>query len=316
MYRKNKLYKIMLVILVMGLVLMGCNSTKQIDKVEENLGGDVKESVYPLRIVDSYDNEVVLNELPKKVISIAPSITETIFALGVENRIIGRTSFCDFPLEVENIEIIGSMRSPNIEKIIELQPDLIIASTHFENEVYDKFIELGINILVLDPRNSFDGVYDMIEKLGQVFNVTQDANVLISEMKLRVDQVMNKVKDQPKPIVYYVVGFGEHGDFTAGGGTFISDMIEMVGGINAAKDVEGWKYNIERLIEQDPDILIVSKYNDFKEGIILANGYNELTAIKEGRLFEIDNNTLDRQGPRLVLGLEELAKIIHPNLFK
>ena len=124
-----------------------------------------------------------------------------------------------------------------------------------------------------------------------------------------------KVKDVSRPRVYYVVGFGEAGDFTAGGDTFIGTIIEMAGGDNVAKDLQGWQYSLEKLIEQDPDIIICSKYYDAKAGIEQAQGYKDLRAVKEGRLLEIDNNLLDRQGPRLADGLEELAKLIHPELF-
>ena len=135
-------------------------------------------------------------------------------------------------------------------------------------------------------------------------------------MKSKVNDVIEAVKDQPKPEIYYVVSYGEGGDYTATGETFISQIIEMAGGKNAADDAQGWKYNIEKLVEKDPDILICPKYFDSKQGIIQANGYKELTAVKEGRLFEIDNNMLDRQGPRIADGLEELAKILHPDQFE
>lgn len=309
---KNKIFKIVIGVIVVTMFLVGCgSSSSQLDTTGENIEG-----IYPLTIVDSYDNEVIISEMPDRVISIAPSITELIFALEVEERLVGRTEFCNYPLEVDSIESIGSLRSPNIEKIVELQPDLIIASTHFEQDVYDKFIEMEIDILVLDPRNSFDGVYDTIEKLGYVFNINEKSENLIGEIKSTVDNVLNTVKDQRRPSVYYVVGFGEQGDFTAGGGTFINDMLEMAGADNIASEVEGWSYSLERLVEKDPDLIIVSKYNNMKEEILKANGYKELTAIKEGMVFEIDNNLLDRQGPRNGLGLKALAEIIHPDLFQ
>jgi iron complex transport system substrate-binding protein len=106
------------------------------------------------------------------------------------------------------------------------------------------------------------------------------------------------------------------GDFTAGKGTFIGKMIEMAGGKNAADDVEGWSYSLEKLVEKNPDIMICSMYYDTKKGIQSTNGYKDLDAVKNGKLFEIDNNLLDRQGPRLADGLVELAKIIHPESFR
>ena len=310
--KKSILYKSIIFMLLAALFLTACNKPQ-----ESDLGKvDDIDTAYPITIIDSYDNEVVINEMPNRIISVAPSITEIFFALGVEDKLVGRTEYCDYPEEAIKIENIGSLRSPNIEKIVELQPDLIIASTHFEKDVYDKLVELDIKILLLDPKNTFEGVYDNIEKIGQVLNVNDDAKDIVTEIKQRIDVVIDKVEGQTKPEVYYVVGFGEYGDYTAGGGTFINEMIEMAGGLNVAREINGWKYNIERLVEQDPDLLVVSKYNNTKGEIALANGYSELSAVKEGRVYEIDNNILDRQGPRIAEGIEELAKIFHPGLFE
>ncbi|OPJ55393.1 ABC transporter substrate-binding protein [Alkalithermobacter paradoxus] len=290
--------------------LVGCSQVE-----DKNENKEESSSKYPMTIVDSYEREVILESEPNTIISIAPSITETIFALEAQDKLIGRTDFCDYPENVSNIESIGSLTEPNIEKIVELNPDLVIASTHFKKEVLEKLEEADIKVLVLYGPESFEGVYEVITKLGTVLNKEDKANEVINSMKETVDYVVNKVKDKEKPRVYYVVGFGEYGDYTAGKGTFISQIIEMAGGENVANDVEGWQYSIERLLEHDPDMLICSEHFDTKKGIQEANGYKELTAVKEDRLFEIDNNLLDRQGPRLADGLYKLAKIIHPDLF-
>ena len=116
--------------------------------------------------------------------------------------------------------------------------------------------------------------------------------------------------------MYYVVGFGKSGDFTAGKDTFIGNMIEIAGGKNAADDAIGWKYSVEKLVEKDPDVLICSKFFDTKKGIEATTGYKDLKAVKNGNLLEVDDNTITRQGPRLAEGLEAMAKLIHPELFK
>jgi iron complex transport system substrate-binding protein len=210
------------------------------------------------------------------------------------------------------IASIGSLREPNLEKIVELKPDLVIASTHFKKEVVQKLEELGIKVVVLYGQESFDGVYETIEKVALVLNAKDNAQKIILNMKNQVQEVLDKVKDKEKPKVYYVVAYGKSGDYTAGGDTFIGQMIEMAGGENVASDVKGWSYSLEKLVEKNPDIIICSKYYNTKQGIESANGYNELDAVKNGRLYEINNNLLDRQGTRLADGLSELSKIIHP----
>ncbi len=205
----------------------------------ENKNMETKNLKYPLMIEDSYGRKVTINKEPMRVISIAPNITETIFALGQGEKLVGRTDYCEYPEAAKEIESIGSLQSPNIEKILSLNPDLVIASTHFKKDVLEKLEELDLKVMVLYGEESFQGVYQVIEKLGTVLNAKEEADKVIANMK-------------------HVVGFGESGDYTAGRGTFIGEMIKMAGGKNAADDVKGWKYSLERLVEKDPDILICS----------------------------------------------------------
>lgn len=279
-------------------------------------GTDAENTVYPLTIEDSFGNTVVLEEKPERIVSVAPSITETVFALGAEELLVGRTDYCDYPAEVSGVESVGTLKDPNIEKIVELDTDLVIASTHFSDEVYEKLTELEIKVIVLNPNDSFDGVFSVIEALGEIVDQNDNAEKLNNEMKATIAEVQDKVAGLAAPSVYYVVGYGEFGDYTAGGGTFISEMIKMANGENIADDVEGWSYSLEKIVEHDPEMVIVSKYYDTKAGLIEANGYNELSAVKAGNVFEIDSNMIDRQGPRIAEGFKALAEIIHPEAFK
>ncbi len=313
--KKRNIILMMSLIFIMTLSLMGCQSSKVEMEKEQPIESSIEEG-YPLTLTDSMGREITLESEPKRVISIGPNITETIYAIGAQDKLIARTDYCDYPEEVSQKDSIGSLREPNIEKILELNPDLIIASTHFDLEVLKKLEDLDLKVAVLYGEENFEGVYDTIQKTGTFLNVEANATKVIDEMKAKVDEVLDAVKDEKRPEMYYVVSYGEGGDYTATGETFVSQLIEMAGGINVASDAEGWKYNIEKLVEKDPDIIVCPKYFDSKEGIMKANGYKELTAVKEGRLFEIDNNMLDRQGPRLAMGLEELAKLLHPDKFK
>ncbi len=283
--------------------------------VEEETAED-EHTVYPLTIEDSAGNTVVIEEKPERIVSVAPSITETVFALGAEGLLVGRTDYCDYPAEVSGVDSVGTLKEPNIEKIVELETDLVIASTHFSDDVYEKLNELGIKVVVLNPNDSFAGVYSVIEVLGEIVDLSENADKLNNEMKETVAEVEEKVSGLSAPSVYYVVGYGEFGDFTAGGGTFISEMIRMANGENIADDVEGWSYSLEKIVEHDPEIVIVSKYYETKAGLIEANGYKDLSAVKAGNVFEIDSNMIDRQGPRIAEGFKALAEIIHPDAFK
>lgn len=268
-----------------------------------------------IEIEGSNNTVCIIDGVPERVVSLAPSITETIFALEKGDLLVGRTDYCDYPAEVSNVDSIGSLREPNIERIIELEPDLVVVSTHFSEENYNMLVDLGIPVLSLYDASEMSSTYDQIEKLGLALDAENKADEIVSDMKARIRAVVDTVRDADKPVVYYVIGFGEYGDYTAGGDTFISQLLNMAGGVNAAQELEGWKYSLEELIMQDPDIIICSKFWGAKDSLEAANGYMDLTAVKEGRLYEFDNNLLDRSGPRIADGVEQLAKIFHPDLF-
>jgi len=270
---------------------------------------------YPLTIKDSNGEDVTIDKEPSKVVSLGPNITETIFAVGAESKLVGRTDFCDYPEEAKKVQAVGKLTDPSIEKIAELKPDLVFASTHVKPEAEKKLKELGIKVVYLYSEESFEGVYKTIGDVGKILNSQQGSDKVVADMKAKVAMVQDKVKGLNKPTLYYVVGYGKS-QFTAGKDTFIGKIIEMAGAKNTADDATGWSYSLEKLIEKNPDILVCSMYFDSKKGIQAAEGYKDLKAVKGGKLYEIDNNMLDRQGPRLADGLYELAKIVHPEAFK
>jgi iron complex transport system substrate-binding protein len=271
---------------------------------------------YPYIVKDSKGKEVVIEKEPKKIISVAPSITELIYALGKGDELVGRTDYDDYPQQVKSVQSIGSLTDPNVEKIIELKPDVVVASTHFKDDVAKKLEDLGIKVIVLYNAKDFNGAYDVINTLGQIINAQDNAKNLVASMKKKIEDVKEKVKGKEAPKAYYVVGFGKDGDYTATGDTFIGQMIEMAGGNNIAKDGAGWKYSLEKIIENDPEYIVISKNYGMKDQFIATAGYKELSAVKNNKVIEIDDNLLNRQGPRLAEGVEALAKILQPSLFK
>lgn len=276
---------------------------------EENINSETYE------FIDSYNRSVQVVKNPQRIISLGPNISEIISALDFD-KLVGRTDYCDYPSQVLEITSIGSITNPNMEKIIELEPDLVIGSVHCPKDLLENLTKLGIPSVAIYDDNSLDGSFNIIMKIGKLMNKEDKANEIVEANKKQVAQVIDKTKDLKKKTVYYAVSFGEWGDFTSGGNTFIGKMIDLVGGINIAEDIQGWNYSSEQLIDKDPEIIIVSKYYDSKNQFITTKPYSSLTAVKENRVFEIDNNLLDRQGIRNAQGLVELAKIIHGNEFK
>ena len=313
-------YKITLILiaLVLMFTLTACGQNNynagSIPK-ETQVAANEEKTTYPITITDSFDREVTIESEPTKVISLSPSITEIVYALGQNENLIGRTDYCDYPQEAANIQSIGSLMDPNIEKIVELNPDIVIASAHFKKEVLQKIEEMGVKVVVLYGEENFEGAYEAIEKVGYILNAQETAFNIVNHMKTTIADVIQRVEGKQKPSVYYVVGFGEGGDYTAGDGTFIGQLIEMAGAKNAADDVEGWSYSLERLVENNPDFLICSKNDHHKEQLKTANGYKDIDSVLNDKVYEIDKNMLERQGPRMADGLKEIAQYIHPDAF-
>ena len=265
--------------------------------------------------VDSYQRVVRIPAEVTRVVSLGPNITEAIFALGLGDNLVGRTDYCDYPAAVFDIASVGTITDPNIEMIIELDPDLVIGSIHTEKETLDRLEDAGITTVGIYTEENFAGVYHTISDLGKILRVEEEADRIVTEMQDTISYIEETVKGAEAPSVYYVVGFGEWGDFTAGGDTFINDIITLAGGKNIAEDVSGWSYSLEKIIENDPDIIICSEYWGTPEMFASTPSYEDLRAVTEGNLYPIDNNMIDRQGVRNAAGALVLAKIFHPELF-
>lgn len=299
--------------LVFTMFLTACGNKPSNDKTSsENTG-----NTYPIKITDSYGEEVTINKRPEKIISLGPNTTEIVCALGAIDRLVGRTDFCDYPSDVSKIESIGTLYEPNIEKIVSLQPDLVVASTHTKEDNIKRLKELGIPVLSLYEKENFEGAYSLINKIGLAIDEKENAEKVVNDMKATVDGIKQKTANVTnKPKVYYMVDFGENGDFTAGGDTFINDIIEMAGGENIAKDITGWQYSFEKIVEKNPDVIICPNNFGTKDRMIVADNYKDLPAVKNNKVLELDDNLISREGPRLSQGLEEMAKLLHPELFK
>lgn len=258
-------------------------------------------------------SDAEIPENPEKIISVAPNITEMLYEMGAGDKLIARTDYCDYPEQCLELESIGSLYTPDIEKMISLQPDVVLASTHFTEDTETKLTSAGIPVQVLYEETSFEGVYDMIKTLGDLVNCEAEAERMVSDMKEKIQTVTDKVAGLEKPTVYYVVSFGEGGEFTATGETFIHEMITLAGGDNIAKNGTDWSYSLEALLEADPYIILIDE--ESKDGFMASEAHQNLTAVKEGRVYGIDGNMLDRQGYRNAEAIETMAKIFYPEAF-
>lgn len=279
---------------------------------QDTAAQDAFATSYPLNVVDSYDNEAVIEAEPMRIISCAPAITEMLFELGAGEKVVGRTDFCNYPAEAANIESVGMIDVPSIETIVALEPDLVIASSIFTEDSYHTLTDLGITVVIFHDEYDVDGVKSMISSVGEIINRQENGRNLIAGMTETIAGVEDSVEGLEKPTVYYAMSFGEYGDYTAGGDTFVHQMITVAGGDNIASDLAGWSYSVEKLVEEDPEVIIVNQF--MLDDFLSTPPYSELSAVKNGRVYGIDADLIERQGYRNAEGIALLAELFYPEL--
>lgn len=259
-------------------------------------------------VTDDYGRTVVVPAQPQRVVSLSPAVTEIIFALGAQDLLVGRTDFCVYPDLAADIPSIGGISNLNIEKILSLQPDLVISGSMVGKQVTDQMDQMGVPMVCVIEKPRFEALYDNILAIGRLVGKEHEADslnrVLFCDLRnlSEADAIEADLPDSSQntqatvPSVYYVVGFGAGGNFTAGGNTFINDIIRMAGGRNIAENVEGWSYSLEALVKENPDYIIVRREDS--AAFCNMKPYNRLSAVKNGHVIGIVSGTLDLQVPR------------------
>jgi iron complex transport system substrate-binding protein len=277
---------------------------------------------FPITVTDDLGRKVTINKLPQKIVSLAPSNTEILFALGLEDRIVGVTDYCDYPDAAKLKPRVAGYSNPNTEKLVSLQPDLVLAESVHEKTVLPALEKLGLTVFVSSAK-SIDAVLHDIAMTGQISSKNETATELVNKLNSRIKAVSSKTDNLPsekRPRVLHVVW--HQPIWTMGSETFIDDLIHTAGGINIyTKDFTKSRIvSLESVVIKNPQIIIVSGmgttgdliYNSIKTEERLKS----TDAMINNRIFKIsDSNLVERPGPRIADGLDELAKLIHPELF-
>lgn len=267
---------------------------------------------------DQLGRTVSVPDHPVRIVSLAPSITEIVFALGEGNRLKGVTQHCDFPAEARALPQVGSYVHLDLERIVALKPDLCIAVRDGNpRHVVDKLEELGIPVYAVDPRN-LDTAVNTVLELGQLLGATPRAEALADSMRSRIERVkMSAARADQRPRVFFQIGIAPI--VSAGDNTVIHELITMAGGNNlAAGSLPYPRFSREQVVALRPEVLIITsmtKEQDLDQVRNAWQQYDSLPAVRNGRIFVVDANLFDRPTPRLIDGLETLAAIIHPELF-
>ncbi|MFA5523115.1 MAG: helical backbone metal receptor [Tissierellales bacterium] len=270
---------------------------------------------YPVTIENNGVKYTVSKE-PSTIVSLAPDVTETLFAIGAGNKVVGRTQYCNYPTAVSDIKNVGSMTEPSIETIVDINPELIIAATHYKEEVLKKLQTAKIAIVVKDSPKILEDMYADTLKLGAIVNREYEARALISSMKSKLETVKmytNNIKN--RPTAYYVVGTGQYGEYTAGKDTFVAELIRVAGGKNAADDVTGWNYSLEKLTDKNPDIIFGPSWD--YDTMTTNPNYKGLKAIKNNNFKVVNIDLFSRPSARATNeGLRLLVEMFFKDIAK
>ena len=284
------------------------------------LGQTLHAAQFPVTVTDDRGKEVTIYRRPKRIISLSPANTEILFALGLDEEIVGVTEFCNYPPEAKSKEKIGGYSNPNLEKIVSLKPDLILADYGNPIKGIKQIESLGYTLVGLNPK-TIEDILRNIKLVGKITGKTKEASELISNMKERLNSVEERVRnldEDEKVRVLYVIWYKPL--WTAGSGTFIDELIKKAGGINIASELSGYKQmSLEKVIEKNPQVIVVGESKDQPNLVKTVKEETTLfgtDAFRNNRIYTIDTDIVSRSGPRIVDALEQLAKLLHPKMFK
>jgi len=281
-----------------------------------------KQSGEARTVIDDFGTEVTIPSTPQRIISLAPANTEILYALGLGSRVVGITDYCNYPAETASVEKVGGYSSPNLEKVLAADPDLIVASFGNTEEVANRLRDFGLTVVSTNPLSIKDVLNDIL-LIGEATGTEQKAEELVADLQSRIDtisQTANTGKTQSK--VTHMIWYDPL--WVSGSATFQNEMFDLVNAENAFPEVEGWGVvSLESFIATDPEVIIVSSGAGMgEEGRDIIYNYvyeeprfSEMNAVKNKRVYVIDADVIDRGGPRIVDALEQVATAIHPDLF-
>jgi iron complex transport system substrate-binding protein len=264
----------------------------------------------------------VLGQPPQRIISLAPNVTEILFALGLDNQIIGVTRFCNYPIQARTKDQIGGMVDPDLEKIIDLRPDLIIAFRGNPLRLVYRLIDLDLPVFVLEEGKTLESVFDLIHKIGRITRKKKASERLVAPLREKFSRIKNSLKNVESRPKVFINLYGKS-LWTCGKIGFLNDLILKAEGKNIAGEIpRAWfNYNREELIHQNPEyIIIISKSrSDFlvtKTWFTDEAHLESILAVQKGNLHFLEEDLITRPGPRLFQAFDKLAHILHPLLFK
>ena len=294
-----------LVVLALVFPLIGCGSSGNSLKGKE------------ATLTDDLGREVDISSVPERIVSISPACTEIIFALGLEDKVVGVTEYCDYPEEAKSKPKIGTFSTPNVEVIVNAEPDLVLATGGVQQEVLTKMEDLGLTVYAVDPK-TLDQTVKSIEKVGSITGTEKKASEVAKDMEERAAEINQQVDEressgEAKPKVFYEIYY-ENNAWTAGKDSIISNLISLAGGNNVG-DVDSsdyYEFSLERIIQENPDVYLISSGSMSNPGDVTQRpSWDQIKAVRDGKVFMIEEDIVYRTGPRLIDGLESIFEALN-----
>ena len=282
-------------------------------------------------LVDDHGYVTSLTAFPDRIVSLAPSTTEILFALGLGDKVVAVTNYDNYPynftawIAAGNMTSIGDFKDPNMEVIASLEPDLILATGGVQKETVETLRDLGYKVLVFDPTN-ITGVFRNIELVGNATGKNAEATSLVDNLNNRIEFVVNKVATATsKPKVYYEVFYSTTSLWSAGSKAWQNELIVKAGGINIFADqpLDYFQSSAEAVVSRNPDVIILpasgmgekTPFWGSLDEVKARPAWNSISAVQNDRLYQIDSDVIQRAGPRVADAIEQLAEFFHPELF-
>jgi len=276
----------------------------------------------PIVLTDSLGRQITLAAPAQRIVSMAPSNTELIYGIGAGSRLVGRDDFSDYPLEATEVQSIGSTFGElSTEPIVALEPDLVLAASITPEEQIQTLFDLGLQVFVIANPTDFEGLYANILQVGILTGRQAEADALTNEMKTRVGAVVAAVEGaEPRTVFYEVDGTDPTAPWTTGTGTFQQLMFDLARGDNISAGIQGWaQLSLEEIVDRDPAVIIFGTapfVPTSVESLSARTGWGDISAVKDGQVYGVNTDWTDLPGPRLVDGLEAIARILHPDRFE
>ncbi|KMY48370.1 ABC transporter substrate-binding protein [Peribacillus loiseleuriae] len=303
------------------LVLAGCGNNNQTAPSKDNAPASEvkKEKDQSYSVTDDLGDKITFDKVPEKVISLQPSNTEILFALGAGEKVVGVTDVDNYPKEAADIESVSDSMNINAEKIIALNPDVIIAYTIGDETTLQPLRDAGIPIFVIASAATFEDVYGDIQQIAEVMGVKENGNVIVDTIKNQIAAVVEKTDSiNEKKRVYLEISPAPE-IYTPGKKTFQQEILANAGVTNIFEDQEGWiKVSEEEIIKRNPDVITTTAgfIENPEQEIKSRTGWDQLTSVKEDKVYYLNEDLMSRPGPRIGEAVELVAKTVYPDLFK